>query len=94
MLNMGPGRVLGGYRYSTPPGPPQSHHTPGTPLPPALPGTPTPVLPDSVNKAVGLKSVAQLTLSVQISDIRGITEVYNLALAGRINNHFLIPGNE
>ena len=44
--------------------------------------------------AVGLKSVAQLSLDAQFSETRGITEVYNLALAGNLNNHFLIPGFE
>ena len=37
--------------------------------------------------AVGLKSVAQLTLWAEISDIEGMTEVYNLSKTGRINNH-------
>ena len=44
--------------------------------------------------AVGLKSVAQLTLSRLFSGFLGITEVYNLRIAGRINNHSFIPGNE
>ena len=44
--------------------------------------------------AVGLRSVDQLCLSAQISDIRGITEVYNLVQLGRIINHFVIPGNK
>ena len=43
---------------------------------------------------VGLKSVAQLSLDDHISDIRGITEVYNLAKIGRISNHLFIPGKE
>ena len=43
---------------------------------------------------VGLKSVDQLSLYGQISDIRGMTEVYNLSLAGIINNHFLILGTD
>ena len=47
-----------------------------------------------VNHAVGLKSVEQLTLSVRFSGSRGITELYNLALAGRIINHFLITGTD
>ena len=47
-----------------------------------------------VKEAVGLKSVAQLSLSAQFSDIRGITEVYNLANAGDPNDHKAIPGNE
>ena len=44
--------------------------------------------------AVGLKSVAQLTLCLQISGFQGITEVYNLALAGKTNNHLFIPGTK
>ena len=40
-----------------------------------------------LNMAVGLKSVAQLTLSVHFSRFRGMTEVYNLMRIGRINNH-------
>ena len=44
--------------------------------------------------AVGLKSVGQLSLDAQISDIRGITEGYNVVKAGRINNHYVIPGTE
>ena len=44
-----------------------------------------------VNSAVGLRSVDQLTLYAQISDIEGMTEVYNVMRIGRINNHFVIP---
>ena len=47
-----------------------------------------------LNKAVGLKSVDQLSLSVRISGSGGMTEVYNLSEIGRINNHKGIPGNE
>ena len=43
---------------------------------------------------MGLISVGQLTLRDEISDIEGMTEVYNLLNIGRINNHFLIAGNE
>ena len=43
---------------------------------------------------VGLISVDQLSLVTQISDIRGFTEVYNLCIAGRINNHLSIPGTK
>ena len=43
---------------------------------------------------VGLRSVDQLSLSTQISGIRGMTEVYNLVYVGRIINHLLIPGNK
>ena len=42
--------------------------------------------------AVGLISVAQLTLDAQIWDIRGITEVYNLVKTGNPNDHNDIPG--
>ena len=47
-----------------------------------------------VEYAVGLKSVAQLTLSTQISGLQGFTEVYNLAVAGNADDHFFIPGNK
>ena len=57
-------------------------HTPGTPLPypavyraPHRPGT-------EQKEAVGLRSVAQLTLRSFISDLRVITEVYNLVEIG------------
>ena len=40
-----------------------------------------------VNSVVGLKSVQQLTLSGQIWDIRGMTEVYNLLTVGNPNDH-------
>ena len=43
---------------------------------------------------VGLISVAQLTLSPEISDIDLITEVYNLLRIGRINDHYVIPGTK
>ena len=89
--------VLGGWRVGTgiallPTHPP--YPTPGTPSPS------TGILhhadghvPAS-NMAVGLISVGQLTLEALFSVFRGITEVYNLATVGRINNHFLISGNE
>ena len=44
--------------------------------------------------AVGLKSVDQLTLYASISDIRGITEGYNLRIAGNPNDQFFIPGTK
>ena len=47
-----------------------------------------------VNMVVGLKSVHQLSLSVQISGFRIMTEVYNLLEIGRINNHSFIPGTD
>ena len=43
---------------------------------------------------VGLRSVRQLTLDAHFSGSQGITEVYNLPVAGISNNHYLIPGNE
>ena len=43
---------------------------------------------------VGLKSVGQLTLSVQISGSEGMTEVYNLIRIGNPDDHNLIPGNK
>ena len=83
-----------GYRYS----PPSTHPgipTPGTPPlhhgPVPLPYT---VMSPDLNMAVGLKSVRQLSLSARISDIEGMTEVYNLLKIGRMNNHFVIPGFE
>ena len=44
--------------------------------------------------AVGLKSVAQLSLDDCFSGFQGMTEVYNLSEIGRINNHLYIPGLE
>ena len=43
---------------------------------------------------MGLKSVDQLSLGAHFSGLRGITEVYNLLIAGIINNHLHIPGND
>ena len=74
----GAGWVPGIAPLPTPP----RYPTPGTPLPPPLhltsrlhgcTGTSA-----EHNMVVGLKSVGQLTLSPEISDIRGMTEVYNL----------------
>ena len=82
-----------GTGYSPPSHPPDTP-TPGTPSPPALHRT---VMVRSEVRsivAVGLKSVDQLTLSVLFSGLQGITEGYNLSVAGRINNHSLIPGTE
>ena len=56
--------------------------------PPTRPGVT--VMAGSVQRpegAVGLKSVDQLTLSAEISGSRGITEVYNLRIAGITNDH-------
>ena len=46
------------------------------------------------NIAVGLKSVDQLSLDLQISGFRGITEVYNLAVVRDPNDHNVIPGTK
>ena len=67
-----------GYRYSTPPGPPSSHHPGYTP-----PGTaPTLHLSTARHTAqqmvVGLILDDGLSLSTRFSGSRGITEVYNL----------------
>ena len=43
---------------------------------------------------VGLRSVDQLSLDEHFSDIRGMTEVYNLSKLGRIINHYHIPGTK
>ena len=51
------------------------------------------MVPDS-NSAVGLKSVAQLTLSVHFSENQGMTEVYNLVKADNPNDHNVIPGTD
>ena len=88
---------MGSTRYSTLP-------DPSTPLPrvhpsPTMPAVSmTSVQPRAVsgqlNIAVGLISVDQLSLYASISDIRGMTEVYNLSDIGRINNHSFIVGNK
>ena len=76
-----------GYRYSTLPVPTQPAlprvHPPPTRTPPR-----THAAPAVVSEAgVGLKSVAQLSLSARIWDIRGITEVYNLRNVENPNDH-------
>ena len=91
---MGSGRVLAGYRYSPPSHPPSSHPTPGTPLPRQSALWVLTAVSGQPNSAVGLISVQQLTLDVHFSGSRGITEVYNLALAGIPNDQNLIPGFE
>ena len=45
-----------------------------------------------VNMVVGLKSVQQLSLGARFSGFQGMTEVYNLAVAGIPNDHNTIPG--
>ena len=74
---MGPGMVDLGTGIVPLPAHPSSH--PG--YTPSLPGY-TAVMHEAgisgLNSAVGLKSVEQLTLDGHFSDIRTITEVYNL----------------
>ena len=87
-------RVWAGYRYSTPPSPPRYtpprvHLLPATGLVLANSGCRAPK-----NMVVGLKSVAQLSLVGHFSDIRGITEVYNVGLADNPNDHNVILGNK
>ena len=88
---------MAGYRYSPSRHPPGYHYPGYTPPPPSGHGQPGTLPHGSYsghNMVVGLKSVAQLTLEVLISGFRGITEGYNLATVGRINNHFVILGNK
>ena len=84
---MGPGMVLVGYRYSpsqAPSGPiPRVHPSPA-------PTATTLVFTGPcgrVNMVVGLISVGQLTLRLHFSDIRGITEGYNLLYVEDPNDH-------
>ena len=69
------------YRYSPPAHPPSLHH-PGYTSPYPAAGLYTADMAAAVysqlNIAVGLKSVAQLSLSARISGFQGMTEVYNL----------------
>ena len=44
--------------------------------------------------AVGLISVAQLSLDTQISGFLKFTEVYNLVRIDNPNDHYVIPGKE
>ena len=90
-----------GYRYSTPRTHPAMHHPGYTDHHPGYTSDSTarPVSgytgsADRRNMVVGLISVDQLSLDAQISGSLTITEGYNLAGIGRINNHFVIPGNE
>ena len=91
---MGIWEVLGSTRVVPLPAHPPSH-TPGTPLPTTLlHAEADTVLPAEYKQAVGLISVAQLSLWLHISETGTITEVYNLVRIGRIINHLSIPGNE
>ena len=76
-----------GYRYSTPPDPP-GYPTPGTPsrYHPDLTASWYGSAP-RLNSAVGLNTVGQLSLSTHFSGFIGMTEVYNLAVAGILINH-------
>ena len=91
---MGPGWVPGIAPLQAHPVP----TTPGTPLPPLpvtmLHATATGTAPGGVNMVVGLISVRRLSLDGHFSDIRGITERYNLVRIDRINNHLVILGKE
>ena len=91
---MGPGMALAGYRVVPLPTHPSSH-TPGTPSHYGRCDVSCPQCQyGGVNSVVGLRSVAQLTLSARISGFTGMTEVYNLVYVGRTNNHSFILGNK
>ena len=86
-----------GYRYSPPtthPVYPSSHHPGYTSDSPARPVVRQRGAAARLNIGVGLKSVEQLTLGTQISDIRGMTELYNVLRAGNPNDHKSIPGTK
>ena len=89
---MGSGHGLAGYRYSPPQVPTRPIPTPGTPPPPCHRCTDVGVRTEQRNSAVGLRSVAQLTLYVYFSGFLGMTEVYNLAVADNPNDQKYIPG--
>ena len=76
------------------PSPPRYPHPGYTPPPYPTARVHLGVRVSGSNMAVGLKSVAQLSLDELFSGFQGITEVYNLLDIGRINNHFVIPGFE
>ena len=81
MTNVGPGHGPGSTRYSPPRYPPTIPPPGYTPTPPPHPGTATAdvsAVPARKNSVVGLISVGQLSLSPGFSDIRTMTEVYNL----------------
>ena len=91
---MGPGTGWVWYRYSHPATHPSPHYPGYTPPGTMLHATATGTAAAQPKEAVGLKSVAQLSLSARISGFLGMTEVYNLVKVGRINNHFVISQNE
>ena len=84
---MGPGRVLVGTRYSPSPAHPHPTHPGYTPPAPTATTQVFTGTARGLNMVVGLKTVAQLTLGVHFSGLRGMTEVYNLLRIVRINNH-------
>ena len=85
---------LAGYRYSpsrpTPPSPPPRVHLPL----PHYRCTDVGCRTEQSNSAVGLKSVAQLTVDGHFSRFKGMTEVYNLSETGNPNDHKHIPGTK
>ena len=98
MLNMGPWDSAG---WGTGIAPSRTH--PATPRP-HHPGYTPPVWQCALSvltavsgqreEVVGLISVDRLSLSLRFSGSRGITEVYNLRVAGNPNNHLSIPGTK
>ena len=90
MVSEGPGLGTGIALPGTHPAP----TTPGTPLPPHPPLHLSTAWHTLQQQCVGLISVAQLTLSAHFSRFRGITEVYNLSVAGNTNDHKGIAGNK
>ena len=90
MVYEGPGLGTGIAPLRTHPRP----HYPGYTLPPVPAATVAYSMYSGLECGVGLKSVDQLTLDARISDIEGITEVYNLRVAGIPNDHKSIAGNE
>ena len=91
---MGSGRVLGSTRYSTPPDPPSSHYPGYTPPPGIVYTVYGYSMPARSKVAVGLISVEQLSLYAHFSGFQGITEGYNLAIAGNPDDHNVIPGTD
>ena len=73
------------------PTPTQPYPTPGTPPPTHRMVTGLLGLAVPTKGVVGLKSVAQLTLRAHFSGFQGITEGYNLLVAGNPNDHNSIP---
>ena len=96
MSNMGPGRagwvVPGIALPATQPVPiPRVHPSPARRYPVLMLAVTAGTGP-WLNSAVGLISVAQLSLYTRISGFQGMTDLYNLVRIGRINNHYAIRG--